>query len=71
VRRFRETASAGTFHLHRVAGQHSRSLTAVSTQYLAPSKQLPTGSKLLCWVPGTRYWVLAIAYPSLPSQDAL
>jgi hypothetical protein len=43
MRRFRDAASAGVFHVDRVAGQHFRSLTGASTQYLVASKSLAPG----------------------------
>jgi hypothetical protein len=43
MRRFRDAASAGMLHVDRVAGQHFRSLTGASTQYLVASKSLVPG----------------------------
>src|ERR1022692_526376 len=40
MRRLGEAASAGMFHLHRVAGQHFRSLTGASTEYLVPGSAI-------------------------------
>src|SRR5580704_4722101 len=38
MERLRKAASAGVLHVHRIAGQHSRSLAAASTQLLVPSE---------------------------------
>src|SRR5712671_442203 len=43
MRRFREAASAGMFHLHRVGGQHGRSLTESWREFAAAKAPIQKG----------------------------